>query len=686
MTKQFDPEKNHEASRQQVGYVPRKEAVNKTYSDLGFKCGLEIHQQLKTAKKLFCRCPAGIYHGPDNFNAEIIRHMRPTLSELGEYDGTALMEFKTRKNIIYRLNNQTACTYEIDDTPPFPLNREALDIGIEIALLLKTNIVGELHITRKQYLDGSIPTGFQRTAIVGIEGEIPLLKSNKKVRIIQLGLEEESCREVSDIGHERIYTTDRLGMPLIETVTYPDMPTPDEAAEAGHYIRFLTRSTGKVRTGIGAAREDVNVSITGGTRIEIKGVAHIAWIPELTHNEAFRQNALLEIKKILDTRVPNSSGWKITSKELSPSRIPGGLPIDTFDMDHLKVMVINLPEFKGILSFFTQPGKSFSNELSDRLKVIACIEKPNMVHSEPWNKTGDADTDKEIDTDGEPDPNRNLNKNKVDFAPVRKLLKSGDNDAQLIFWGQEEDVATALETIEERCQLAFKGVLNETRKALPNGTTIFERVLPGADRMYPDTDSPPIPIEEKQIQAIRSRLPVDVSDCIKQMMEWKIPPDTYHYILKRNLFPLVEKIIKDFNQPPRFTGTLIGHHLKYIEGQIIPASPFDYNRIYQLFDFIIRKKLKRDIMKEMMPVVYEHPNMDFDSVLTTIGFRSIPEEEIISNIPVLEEKFNEISKLKEKSAMVSWVMGELRPLALGNMNLKKLKENVEADLNGDDNE
>jgi glutamyl-tRNA(Gln) amidotransferase subunit E len=684
MTKQFAPGKNYEKTRAQVGYVPRKQADRKTYTDLGFKCGLEIHQQLKTKKKLFCRCQAGIYHGPDNFNADVIRHMRPTLSELGEYDGTALMEFKTRKNIIYRINNQTACTYEIDDTPPFPLNRPALDIAIEIALLLKTNIVGELHITRKQYLDGSIPTGFQRTAIVGIEGVIPISKE-KKVRIIQLSVEEESCREVSDIEHWRIYTTDRLGIPLIETVTYPDMLTPDEAAEAGHYLRFLARSTGKVRTGIGAAREDVNVSINGGTRVEIKGVAHIKWIPELTHNEVFRQKALLDIKKILNKRVPDPSKWNISHTELSPSRIPEGMPIDKFETDHLKAVAVNLPEFKGILSYFTQPGKSFSNELSDRLKVIACIEKPNMVHSEPWNTGGNAITDKEINTTGEPDPNRNLNKNKVDFSPVKKLLKSGDNDAQLIFWGPEGDMAAALETIEERCQLAFKGVPNETRKALPNGTTIFERVLPGPNRMYPDTDSAPIPIEESHIQAIRKHLPTGVADNIKQMMEWKIPVDAYPYILKRNLFPLIERIINDFNQPPGFSGTLIGHHLKYIEGQRTPASPFDYNRIYELFDFIIRKKVKRNILKEMLPEVYEHPKMDFDSVLTTIQYRPVSEEEILDNIPVLKEKFKEISKSKEESAEILWIMGQLRPLALGNMDLKELREKVETAVNNGGN-
>jgi glutamyl-tRNA(Gln) amidotransferase subunit E len=693
MTEQFDPEQNYEQSCKRVGYVPRKEATNKTYEDLGFKCGLEIHQQLKTEKKLFCRCPAGIYHDPGDFSAEVIRHMRPTLSELGEYDGTALMEFKTRKNITYRINNQTSCTYEIDDTPPFPLNKEALDIAIEIGLLLKTNIVGELHITRKQYLDGSIPTGFQRTAIVGIEGEIPL--KNKTVRIIQLSVEEEACREVDDVGHERIYTTDRLGMPLVETVTYPDMLTPDEATEAGNYIRFLARSTGNVRTGIGAAREDVNVSITGGTRVELKGVAHIKWIPEITHNEAFRQKALLEIKDILNRRVHDPSKWKITHKKIPTSLMSQLLDFIKQNPEHQKIVdidkyswvAVNLPQFKGILSFFTQPGKSFSNELSDRLKVIACIEKPNMVHSEPWNTGAKSITDKEINTTGEPDFNRDLNRNKVDFASIKEFLKSGGNDAQLIFWGSEEDIATALETIQERCQLAFAGVLNETRKALPNGTNIFERVLPGPDRMYPDTDSAPIPIEEHRIQTIRKGMPREVSNCVEQMKEWNIPEDTYFYILRRNLFTLIERIANDFNQPPRFTGTLVGHHLKYLEGQITPSSPFDYNRIYQLFDFIIRKKLKRGILKEMLPVVYQYPNMDFDSILTTIQYQLLSQEEILEHILVLKDKFKEISKSNHQSAIVLWVMGQLRPLALGNMDLKELREKVETAVNnGGDNE
>ena len=158
-----DPENNYCQTRESVGYVPLSEASTETYKKLGFKSGLEIHQQLATRKKLFCRCPAGRYS--DEYDTEILRHMRPTLSELGEYDGTALMELKTRKDIIYRLNSETVCTYEMDDSPPFQVNESAVDIALEIAMLLRLQLVDELHIARKQYLDGSEcqghPSGFR---------------------------------------------------------------------------------------------------------------------------------------------------------------------------------------------------------------------------------------------------------------------------------------------------------------------------------------------------------------------------------------------------------------------------------------------------------------------------------------------------------------------------------------------
>jgi len=653
MAQNTDPKLNYEETKQKIGYVPRNESTQETYDRIGFMSGLEVHQQLKTEQKLFCRCPAGVYQKPGDFDAEVVRHMRPTLSELGEYDGTALMEFKTRKNIIYRLKSKTTCTYEVDDTPPFPLNRQALAQAIEISLVSKLNIVGEVHITRKQYLDGSIPTGFQRTAIIGVEGEIPL--KNKKVRLIQLSLEEDSCREVSDIGHTRIYRTDRLGMPLIETVTYPDMTNPDEVMEACNYIRFLGRSTGKVRTGIGAGREDVNVSCKGGTRVEIKGVAHSRWIPELTHNECFRQWALLAIRDVLKSRFPEMKNWKQNNVllDLHAFNSKNGFTKDARSNGY-KLVAVNLPGFKGILSHFTQPGKMFANELSERLKVIACIELPNMTHSE------------EIDplfTAG-------------DWEKVSVLLKPGENDAQIIIRGPEEDIKTALETIEERCRLAFVGVPPETRKSFENGTTIFERVLPGADRMYPDTDSAPIPLENDYIELLGRNKPEEVISRYERLRNWNVPEDCFIYIFRNNLFPMMERIINELEMSPAFVGKFFGHAVKWVEGQYKPTAEFDYKIVYAMLRFIKQRNLDLGIARRMLPLVYQYPKMEFDSVLTSINFKTISKEEIISKIPFLRKKFAEIRLSKGQDVEHNWIMGQLRRQAEGNMGMTELHEAI----------
>ncbi len=641
-------------SRARVGWVDLKTATPDTYQQLGFKCGLEVHQQLLTEKKLFCRCKAGIYHDFDNYDAEIVRHMRPTLSELGEYDGTALMEFRTRKQIVYRIKNDSACTYEVDDTPPFLLNREALSHAMEIALLENMNIVGELHITRKQYLDGSIPTGFQRTTILGIEGSIPI--SNKTIKLIQFSIEEDSCREVSDVRHTRTYFADRLGMPLIETVTYPEMLTPQEAAEAGQYIRFLARSSGKARIGIGAAREDVNVSVTRGTRVEIKGVSHITWIPKLTHNEAFRQKALLEIMDELKKRILEPKKWN-TNWVTLPADEWKHIPIlKKSSAENWKLIAINLPHFEGLLSFFTQPGQSFSNELSDRLKVIACLEKPNMFHSEELEPV----------------------LSETEWAEIATLLKAEENDAQVLIWTPQEDLKTAVETITERCQMAFTGVPGETRKSLPNGTTLFERVLPGADRMYPDTDSAPIPILDEMIEESRRKLPVDLHERMLQLAAWNVPLDAYTYILRNNLMPVIEKMSTEHDIHPKFLCLIYAHYLKSLQGR--NPLPFGHDRISDLLKFIRARKLTMDILSLMLEVLFVNPNMVFSSILMVVGYKEVDVDKLYEQIPILRDIFNQVKSNTNPDAEINWIMGRLKKLALGNIPLKELRATIEAKL------
>jgi len=455
------------------------------YAELGFMCGLEIHQQLLTRRKLFCRCPAGIYNHGEH-QAEVLRHMRPTLSEMGEYDGTALMEFKTRKNIIYHLNQETVCTYEMDDAPPFEMDDQALDISIAITMLLGCNVVSEVHITRKQYLDGSIPTGFQRTAIIGTDGDVPC--GEKTIHIRQLSIEEDSCREVSDQGHVRVYRTDRLGMPLIETVTDPDMKTPREAMAVGQVLRHLCRATGLVRTGSGAARQDVNVSVTGGTRIEIKGVPSLRAIPRLTHNEALRQRTLVAIAGELARRGAKPGDLPTEGRDVTP--VVRGTACRFMAAAIAKgatVMAVPLPGFQNLLQVQTQPRTSFLKEFSDRIRVIACLDElPNLVLS-----TQDVPT-----------------LSSGEWDRVIKACRVDPEVPVILIWGPEQDTATAVQEVLIRAREAFDGVPQETRQALDDGTTGFERVLPGADRMYPDTDLPPIGLSDERIETIRAGLPL----------------------------------------------------------------------------------------------------------------------------------------------------------------------------------
>lgn len=537
----------------QFTFKPFNEMTDADYAEIGFKSGLEIHQQLLTAKKLFCRCPAGCYS--DRYDAEILRHMRPTLSELGEYDGTALMEFKTKKEIIYQIQHDTVCTYEMDDTPPFELNDDALDIALEIALLYGCTMVDEIHIARKQYLDGSIPTGFQRTTIAGVDGSIPY--KDRKIGIIQLGLEEDACREVSDIGHRRVYITDRLGMPLIESVTAPDMRTPTEVAEVGELLRRLVRSTGHVRTGIGAGRQDVNVSVTGGTRIEIKGVPRIPNIPLLTYNEAMRQYNLLQLRDELHKRgiTPEtfSAGVDDVTRVLRKTRFK---PIHDALADGQTIRCVMLRGFQGLLRWKTQTDTYFSREISDRVRVIACLTTlPNIIHSDSMGETIAAS----------------------EWQAVRKAVGARDQDTVVLVWGRMDDAVSGAAEIIIRAREATIGIPSETRQALRDGTNGFERILPGPDRMYPDTDLPPKRITSELLDRIRAHLPEFIWDRERWYRDLGLPSDVIKCLAISPFAELFRQLISENHVAPMVAAETMTRLLKKLNRQlkrIVPISAY----------------------------------------------------------------------------------------------------------------
>jgi len=532
-------------------FKPFQDMRPEDYAAVGFKSGLEIHQQLMTESKLFCRCPAGRYS--EKFDAEILRHMRPTLSELGEYDGTALMEFKTKKEIIYRIQRDTVCTYEMDDTPPFMIDEEALDIALGIGMLYDCIMIDELHIARKQYLDGSIPTGFQRTTIVGVDGKIPY--KGREIRIVQLGLEEDACREVSDIGHRRTYLTDRLGMPLIETVTAPDMRTPQEVAEVAQLLRRIVRSTGHVRTGIGAAREDVNVSVTGGTRVEIKGVPRIPRIPLLTYHEAMRQWNLLRLREQLAQRGITAETFTASIEDVTPLfRWTLFQPLLSAVSGGMSVYGVRLNGFKDLLLWQTQTNTCFSQEISDRIRVIACLTTlPNMVHS---------DSHDEALTSAE-------------WRTVRKALKAGDDDTLVVVWGPAEDAKLGAQEVVIRAREATIGIPSETRQALKDGTNGFERILPGPNRMYPDTDLPPKAITSERLERIQEGLPARITSRERWYREIGVPEDLIERLSVSPYALLFEKSVKEWSLSPKLASVLLIQYPKRLKKKKLPVPLLD---------------------------------------------------------------------------------------------------------------
>jgi glutamyl-tRNA(Gln) amidotransferase subunit E len=433
------------------------------------------------------------------------------------------MEFKTRKEIIYRVNRETVCTYEMDDTPPFMVDAEALDYAIEISMLADLTLVDELHIARKQYLDGSIPTGFQRTAICGINGSIPY--KDKDIEIIQLGLEEDSCREISDVGHRRTYNTDRLGMPLIELVTGPDMRTPLEVADVAQIIRKMMRTTGHVRRGIGATRADTNVSVSGGTRIEIKGVPRIGLMPLLTYNEAQRQWNLLRLREELINRGITTDTF--THSSIDVTRIlkrTRFTPIENALRNGHQVAAVRLPGWAGLLRWETQDGTTFAREIADRVRVIACLTVlPNIIHSDSPGETLSG----------------------AEWKECKAALAATASDVVVLVWGDASDVDTAVKEIAIRAKEVTIGIPSETRQALRDGTTGFERILPGPQRMYPDTDLPPLRITSERVESIRLGMPVQYWDRVRRYHELKVPHDAIEGLAISPLAPLFEEAVTE---------------------------------------------------------------------------------------------------------------------------------------------
>ncbi len=412
------------------------------------RIGLEIHQQLATGK-LFCNCPSKLFEEIPRNSLRIFRYFKSRRGEAAGEDVAAKLEEKRVKGVVYIAPLDATCAVEWDEEPPHMPNREALEEALKAAMLFNAKIVDEIHFMRKTIIDGSVVSGFQRTALIATHGSI------KGVEIETICLEEDSARPLGtdDAGH-KIFVLDRLGIPLLEITTAPVIETGRKAMEValaiGETLRML-----KVRRGLGTIRQDINVSVPGGARVEIKGVQELELIPKIVDYEVMRQKKLLQLQSRIKELRFSEIKEVTTVFSSTSSRILKGK----------RVYAMALYGGGGLFAERLNPSKTLGNEIAGFVKALGF---KGFIH-----------TDEDLQRYGITGE---------ELSSLLAVFNATKKDLIILAAGNPG----VLEKVIERLQQFSSGVPPETRKALPDGSTQYLRPLPGKARLYPETDIPPV--------------------------------------------------------------------------------------------------------------------------------------------------------------------------------------------------
>jgi glutamyl-tRNA(Gln) amidotransferase subunit E len=487
------------------------------------KIGIEIHQRLDTTK-LFCNCQSALANEGEAPKCTITRRLHPVLSEMGEVDEASQAEFAKGRVFEYQTFGNN-CLVEADEEPPSLLNPQALAIALQVALQLNATPVGEIHIMRKMVIDGSNTSGFQRTAIVAVNGHLDSSKGT--IRIPLIAIEEESAGIVSSSEGKATYRLDRLGIPLIEITTAPDIKDGEHLIEVAEKIGMMLRATGKVARGLGTIRQDVNISTEGGARVELKGAQDLKMLPQYVETEVNRQLLLLKLllelrsRKVLPIKehiVEFSDIFRATKPGLIAAGIKNGSA----------VLGQKLPEHEGLLGMELQPGKRYGTELSDYAKKAGV---KGIIHS-----------DEELDKYGI---------SEEEEKAVRDALGAWENDAFVLIVAPLEQAKKAMGFVLERANMDF--VPGETRKANPDGTSSFMRPLPGRARLYPETDVPPIPLGKELLAAVEL---MESLEDKKSRLEKMLNKEMAGRMLKSRYLHVFEKLVEGGADPMLVATTL----------------------------------------------------------------------------------------------------------------------------------
>ncbi len=539
---------------------------------LGLKCGIEIHQQLD-GRKLFTPYPTTIAEN-NEYDFEVKRYMRAAAGEGGKVDVAAKAEAQKQKQFIYQGSNESAGLIETDSEPPISISSSALKASLQFAKMLNSNISPVIQVMRKTVADGSNTTGFQRTALVARGGELET--SEGIVRIENISIEEDSCKTIENHPDKKIYHLDRLGIPLIEVGTAPDIKTPEHCKETAKKLGDYLRALPNCKRGLGTIRQDVNVSIKGGVRVEIKGAQDLKQVPELVTLEATRQHNLLKLKDKLKEKnlIIQNNMEQIdlttllahsTSKILVKNKEKNGV-----------IKAIKLDGWNGLTGRELTPNYRVGTELSGRAKIHAGVG--GIFHSDEL-------------------PNYGITAEEV--AKIRTKLGCKREDAFVLVADKVARATMALTAVNERLKEFFKGVPMEVRKAHPDGTSRYLRPMPGAARMYPETDVPLI--ISKECGTIE--LPELIEEKVKRYeKEFKLNKDLASFTARSTNSLLFEELATKHKEiKAAFIAETIGPTLIELKRKHnIATEKITEKNLKELFNYLAENKLNKDNMQQAL--------------------------------------------------------------------------------------
>jgi glutamyl-tRNA(Gln) amidotransferase subunit E len=618
------------------------------YAKLGLKIGLEVHQQLDTKEKLFCSCKPELFKEEPEIT--FLRRLRPTQSELGQVDPAAFFEFQKGVKILYEANHDTSCLVEMDEEPPHNLNKEAVEIALTVALTANMKPADEIHVMRKTVIDGSNTTGFQRTCIIALNGNIEV--EGKPIPIQLIALEEDAARKIGEEQGGKIlrYRIDRLGIPLIEVTTAPVLYSPQEAEKTALTIGRILRATGKVKRGLGTIRQDLNISIPEGALIEIKGVQELELVSKVIEYEVQRQLNLLKIKDELKKRGASPDDIKDEFLDISTVFEATKCKVIKKALDEGKpVLVVKLPHFATLLKTELMPSVRLGTEMADRARF--------------WGRVGGIFHSDEL-------PAYGITAEEV--AKIKEIMKAREQDAIVLITDTLENATDALKAINERAREALKGVPEETRNANPDATTRFMRPRPGAARMYPETDVPSIQVTEDHLKQLRTQLPeMPEKKMTRLMKEYGLNQKLAKQILDSEYAQLFETITKRTKASPTVIAATLTETFKGLKREGVETENVSDEQILELFSLIGAGKAAKEAIPDVVTWLSKHEGSLVTDALGKLGLTMLTEAQLES---MIDELLQENKSLVQKSGKEA--VGALMGLAMKKLRGKANAEKV----------